>query len=78
MQATVGMYGDVFPPARGTWYTALVGFGCVGSAIVAILVCRLRLLRSLGTALLLLYAVYLAAILHDGTTRFARPPERLM
>ena len=70
----LGTYADVFPPAKGTWYPALIGFAAVLVALVVILVSRLRLTRSLGVVLLLLYVAYLAAIIHDGFTRPARPP----
>ena len=52
-----------------------VGFGCVGVALFAILLCRLELHRNLGVALLLLYVFYLVTVIHDGTTRPQRPPE---
>ena len=76
--AVVGSYVDVFPPARGTWYPALVGFVSVGSALIIIGLSGFRLTRGLGAALLLLYLLYLVTILYDGATRFARPPERRM
>ena len=68
---------DVFPPARGTWFSALVGFVCIAFAVIAVIACRLRLTRGLGLALMLLYLFYLVTIIHDGATRVARPPERL-
>ena len=70
----LGTYADVFPPAKGTWYPSLVGFVAISAALVALLAVRLRLSRGLGYFLLLLYAAYLYAIIHDGTTRPARPP----
>ena len=71
----LGLYTDVFPPARGTWFPGMVGFGCIGVALFAILLCRLELHRNLGVALLLLYVFYLVTVIHDGTTRPQRPPE---
>ena len=70
----LGSYADVFPPARGTWFPSLVGFGCIGIALLLLLANRLRVSKSLGYALLGLYLAYLAVIIHDGTTRMARPP----
>ena len=29
----LGLYSDVFPPARGTWFTAVVGFSCIGAGM---------------------------------------------
>ena len=73
--AVVGIYADVFPPARGTWYPALVGFGVVAAALLTICGCRFRFTFALGVAMLSLYVVYLTAILYDGLTRVARLPE---
>ena len=70
----LGTYADVFPPARGTWLPSLVGFVCIAIGLVLILAARLKLSRRLGYALLTLYALYVVAIVHDGTTRPARPP----
>ena len=53
----------------------MVGFACVGVALLCILLTRLELHRNLGVALLLLYVFYLVTVIHDGTTRIARPPE---
>ena len=70
----LGTYADVFPPARGTWLPSLVGFGCILIALLALLLCRLRLTRGLGVGLLSLYVLYLTVIIHDGSARPARPP----
>ncbi len=71
----LGTYSDVFPPARGTWFPAMVGFSCCGVALLALLFSRLELHRNLGVGLLLLYVFYLVTVIHDGMTRMARPPE---
>ena len=70
----LGSYADVFPPARGTWLPSLVGFVCIALGLLALLVNRLRISRRLGYVLLTLYAIYVVMIVHDGTTRPARPP----
>ena len=74
----LGLYSDVFPPARGTWFTAVVGFSCIGAGMGALLLSRLRLNRSLGIVLLLLYLFYLIVVSHDGLRRPRRPPELLL
>ena len=71
----LGFYSDVFPPARGTWFPGMVGFACVGVALLALLLAKFELHRNLGLFLLLLYVFYLVTVIHDGTTRIARPPE---
>jgi len=53
----LGLYSDVFPPARGTWYPAAVGFVCVAIALAALAGCRFRMHRPLGGGLLMLMAV---------------------
>ena len=70
----LGSHADIFPPARGTWFPSLVGFCAIALAVCGILACQLKLTRSLGVALLTLYVGYLVVIIHDGTTRPARPP----
>ena len=70
----LGSYTDVFPPARGTWFPSLVGFGSIFVALLALVVCRFRLSRGLGYGLLFMYVVYLIVIIRDGATRPARPP----
>ena len=72
--AILGTYADIFPPARGTWYPSLVGFGAIVLALLAILANGLRLTRGLGVGLLTLYAAYLFAIINDSAMRPARPP----
>ena len=71
----LGFSSDIYPPARSTLFVAIFGFLCTLVAVVAVLVCRLRLNRNLGAFLLLLYAFYLTTVIHDGLTRLARPPE---
>jgi len=71
----LGFTGDVFPPARGTMFTGMVGFLCTILAVLAILLSGLRLTRTLGVLLLLMYAFYLTTVIHDGLTRLARLPE---
>ena len=71
----LGTYSDIFPPAKGTWFPAMVGFSCCGVALLALLLSRLELRRNLGVGLLLLYVFYLVTVIHDGMTRIARPPE---
>ena len=73
--AILGAYADVFPPARGTFFTALVGFACIGVGTCAVAARRFVLDRPLGVVLLLLYAAYLTIIIHDGATRWARPAD---
>ena len=70
----LGLYTDVFPPARGTWLPSLVGFAAILGALALIVGARMRLGRNLGLSLLAMYAAYLVAIIFDGTTRPARPP----
>ena len=57
LQVVVGTYADVFPPARGTWYSALVGFICVGIGLLFLLLSRLTLTRSLGAALVCVHTM---------------------
>ena len=71
----LGLYSDVFPPARGTWYPAAVGFVCVAIALAALAGCRFRMHRPLGGGLLLLYVAYLVLVTQDGLQRMRRPPE---
>lgn len=72
--AVLGLYTDVFPPARGTWFSSLVGFACILIGLFALVAGQLRLSHRLGIGLLCLYVVYLILVVYDGTLRAARPP----
>ena len=57
--------------------SAAILFG-LAAAYAALLLSRLRLNRSLGIVLLLLYLFYLIVVSHDGLRRPRRPPELLL
>ena len=58
----IGLYSDVFPPSASSWTSGFIGFGSIALALVALLVARLKLSRTLGVVLLVMYVTYLTLI----------------